>query len=202
MRSVNLARTGGGALEELRSATSHCHRRLERRLDIARRFADRTAYRDYLEGMFGYHCPFEQSLSRHPVRRFLPDYAERRKADLLAADLMAMGATPDSIGALRHCAKIPLGQDEASALGSLYVLEGATLGGQVLLQMVEQRLQLNSHTGAGYLSSYGANVPAMWQRFCCAVEAWCTDSTRRAMAASAAVATFESLEEWLCGEPA
>lgn len=202
MRSVNLARTGGGALEELRGATSHCHRRLEKRLNVARRFADRSAYRAYLECLFGYHSPFEQCLTRHPVRHVLPDHAERRKAGLLASDLAALGATADSIEALPHCPKMPLGQDEAAALGSLYVLEGATLGGQVLLPIVEQRLQLTSYAGASYLGSYGANVPAMWQRFCAALEGWCTDGARRAMAAAAAVATFESLEEWLCREPA
>jgi len=189
-------------LDELRHATSHCHRRLEKRLDVMRRFADRGTYRSYLECMFGYHRPFEQSLRRHPVLRFLPDYEQRCKAQLLASDLAALGATAACIDALRHCPKIPSTLDEASAFGSLYVLEGATLGGQVLLPIVEQRLQLTREAGASYLGSYGAHVPAMWQRFCAAVEDWCTDGARRAVAAAAAVATFESLEEWLCGDPA
>ncbi len=202
MGSVNRARPGGGALEQLREATSHCHRRLERRLDVGRRLAGREAYRTHLECLFGYYAPFEQSLRQHPVTRVLSDCEARRKADLLAADLVVLGATVESIAALEQCPSIPLGRDEAAAFGSLYVLEGATLGGQVLLPIVEQRLQLTSRSGAGYLGSYGANVQAMWQRFCSVLEGWCNDSARRAVAAAAAVATFESLEEWLCGEPA
>lgn len=211
MRSVNLARerrarldphTGGGALDQLRAATSHCHRRLEKRLDVMRRFADRAAYRDYLEGLFGYYIPLERALSRHPVRAVLTDYEERCKSALLGADLAALGVSADAIDAVRQCREIPLGQDEAAAFGSLYVLEGATLGGQVLLPIVEHRLQLTTRFGASYLGSYGHNVPAMWQRFCSVLEGWCTDSARRGGAAAAAVATFESLEVWLCGEPA
>jgi heme oxygenase len=186
-------------LDELRAATSHCHRRLEKRLDLAQRFASRGTYRAYLEVMFGYYAPVEQALSRHPVRHVLADYEERRKAGLLAGDLLALGASPESILALRRCPRLPDCQDEASALGTLYVLEGATLGGQVLLRMVQQRLQLNRESGASYLGSYGPNVSAMWQRFCSSVENWCIDGTRRAIAAASAVATFQSLEEWLCG---
>jgi hypothetical protein len=40
----------------------------------------------------------------------------------------------------------------------------------------------------------------MWKRFCSVVESWCTDGARRATAAAAAVATFESLEAWVCGD--
>jgi heme oxygenase (biliverdin-IX-beta and delta-forming) len=211
MRSVNLARgeragtdprTGGGALDQLRAATSPCHRRLEKRLNIAQRFASLGTYRVYLEVMFGYHAPIEEILTRHPVRYVLRDYAERRKTALLAADLRELGVTAEAIAALRRCPRHPLCQDEAAALGTLYVLEGATLGGQILLPMVQQRLQLTRQSGASYLGSYGPEVPAMWQRFCATVEDWCSDGTRRAIAATAAIATFESLEEWLCGESA
>jgi heme oxygenase len=192
MRSVNLA------LEELRAATAHCHRRLEKRLDVAHRFSSVSTYRTYLEGMFGFYAPFEQSLSLHAVRRLLTDYEARRKSSLLSQDLGALGVPPDSIASLPRCPRIPLCENEAAALGSLYVLEGTTLGGQVLLPMVEQRLQLTRQSGASYLGSYGQNIPVMWTRFCSVVESWCVDRARRATAAAAAVATFESLEAWVC----
>jgi heme oxygenase len=188
-------------MEQLRAATSHCHRRLEKRLDVAQCFSALATYRGYLEVMFGFHAPFEQSLSGHPVRRVLTDYDERRKAAMLSVDLVALGVAGDSIAALPHCPRIPFCQDEAAALGALYVLEGATLGGQILLPLVEKRLQLTRHFGARYLDSYGPNVAGMWQRFRSVVEDWCAEGTRRAIAVAAAVATFESLEAWLCGEP-
>jgi heme oxygenase (biliverdin-IX-beta and delta-forming) len=193
MWSVNLA------LDELRAATSHCHRRLEKRLDIPRRFANRGAYRAYLEVMFGYYAPVEQALSLHSIRRVIPDFDSRRKASLLAADLLSLGLPAGNVESLPRCPRTPIGQDEAAAFGSLYVLEGATLGGQVLLALAKERLQVTEHAGASYLGSYGSNVQVMWQRFCVMVEDWCHDGARRAAAAAAAVATFESLEDWMCG---
>lgn len=186
------------ALSQLREATSGCHRRLEKRLKVPERFADRDAYRAYLEGMLGFHAPFERALSEHPVRRLIADYDKRRKTVLLADDLATLGLAPNSIAAIPQCTQLPSCRDEAAALGSLYVLEGATLGGQVLLPMVELRLQLTRQSGASYLGSYGSSVDSMWQRFCATVEDWCTDDSRRTVAAAAAVATFESLEAWMC----
>jgi len=189
-------------MDALRAATSHCHRRLEKRLNVAERFSNAAAYRSYLEVMFGFYVPFEQSLSGHAVRRVLTDFGARCKSSLLSRDLEALGADPDAIAGLPHCSDIPFCQDEAAGLGSLYVLEGATLGGQVLLPLVVQRLGLSCECGASYLGSYGSGIPIMWQRFGSVVETWCVDRTRRARAAAAAVATFECLEAWICGTPA
>jgi heme oxygenase len=201
MRSVNLAR-GEGALDQLRAATAHCHRRLEKRMDVGHRFCSAARYRGYLEVMFGFYAPFEQALGSHAVRHVLTDFAARCKTALLSDDLAALGVGADCIASLPRCAGIPSCQDEAAALGSLYVLEGATLGGQILLPMVEQRLRLTRQSGASYLASYGHDTRAMWQRFGSVVESWCADSERRATAAAAAVATFESLEAWACADPA
>lgn len=193
---------GEGALDLLRAATVHCHRRLEKRMDVGHRFSSAARYRGYLEVMFGFYAPFEQALGSHAVRSVLTDFAARCKTPLLSDDLVALGVSADCVAGLPRCASIPACQDEAAALGSLYVLEGATLGGQVLLPMVEQRLRLTRDTGASYLDSYGRDTRAMWQRFGSVVESWCADSVRRATAAAAAVATFESLEAWACGDPA
>ena len=211
MASVNLARgqrvwidpqSRGGALDRLRAATAQCHHRLEQRLDAGRRFSGVASYRAYLEVMFGFHAPFEQSMLGHAVRRVITDYDRRCKTRLLAADLTALGLAPGALGALPRCPRVPYCADEAAAVGCLYVLEGATLGGQILLRLAEQRLQLTPQCGASYLASYGPDVRTMWQRFGAAAEAWCTDEARRAAAAAAAVSTFESLETWLCGAPA
>jgi heme oxygenase (biliverdin-IX-beta and delta-forming) len=200
MGSVNVARAEG-ALDQLRAATADCHRRLEKRMDVGHRFSSAAGYRDYLGVMFGFYAPFERALGSHAVRSVLTDFPARCKTALLADDLAALGVSADCVARLPRCSEIPFCQDEAAALGSLYVLEGATLGGQVLLPMVEQRLRLTRASGASYLGSYGRDTRAMWQRLGSVVESWCADSERRAMAAAAAVATFEALEAWACGDP-
>src|SRR5579871_3901102 len=153
MRSENAAADeraamASEALNRLRSATAMCHRRLEKRLGIAERFASLAAYRSYLEVVFGFYDAFETSLQNHPVQNVLTDHAARRKTPLLIRDLKVLGATSASIAAIERCSQIPRCPTEAAALGSLYVLEGATLGGRVLFPMVERRLSLTPERGA------------------------------------------------------
>jgi heme oxygenase len=40
----------------------------------------------------------------------------------------------------------------------------------------------------------------MWRGFGSALDAWCGDERRRTRARDAAVATFESLGNWLCSD--
>jgi heme oxygenase len=49
----------------------------------------------------------------------------------LLDDLQALGCTP-SLERLPMCAQLPVIDSSAACLGVLYVLEGATLGGQIL----------------------------------------------------------------------
>jgi heme oxygenase (biliverdin-IX-beta and delta-forming) len=112
--------------------------------------------------------------------------------------LAALGFDPDRIASLERC-KLTACADVAAAFGSVYVLEGATLGGQTLLPLVSREIGVTAEHGASFLASYGADVAPMWQRFGAAVDAWCCDSERRASATQAAVRTFETLEAWLLG---
>jgi heme oxygenase len=71
-----------------------------------------------------------------------------------------------------------------------------------LLPLVQKRLGLDAANGAAFLASYGDNVVPMWRAFGAALDAWCAAPERRARAAAAAVATFDSLEQWLCRQAA
>jgi heme oxygenase len=86
-------------------------------------------------------------------------------------------------------------------LGCLYVLEGATLGGRTLLPLVQARLGFTANNGAAFLASYDEDVAPMWRSFGVALDTWCDAAERRDRATRAAVATFTSLHEWLCGTP-
>jgi len=187
------------AIAQLRSATWSSHQRLEKRLDVKARFSSLSAYRAHLERMCGFCAGLEQRLSEQVFGDALADYDSRRKLPLLARDLLSVGVAADTITRLPRCEAIPACPDAASAFGCLYVLEGATLGGRTLLPLVEERLGLSARYGAAFLASYGADVAAMWQRFGAALNAWCCTPERQACAAATAVATFDALQNWLCG---
>jgi len=187
------------AIAVLRSATRSAHGHLDQRLNIQSRFGSVSAYRDYLERTFGYYAAHEGKLGTTSFDGGLPDYDARRKVPLLTRDLAALGMGATGIRSLPVCPTIPTCGDAAAAFGSAYVLEGATLGGRTLLPLVERQLGLSATNGAAFLASYGVALTSMWTVFITALEECCVTAESRAGAAAAALATFESLEEWLCG---
>lgn len=193
--------TAAPMMPELRAATWEWHQRLEKRLDVKRRFADRDAYRGHLLGMWGFCAGLEARWGPEPFGAALPDYASRRKTPLLARDLAALGADPSRPPQPPVCAALPACADVAASFGCLYVLEGASLGGRMLLPLAQQTLGLTAMHGAAFLASYGASVDSMWRTFGDAVNAWCQDPQRRSSAARGAMDAFRSLEQWLCDTP-
>lgn len=197
---VRCTRQGGVAMStmaHLRSVTWPVHQQLEKRIDVKRRFASHTAYLRHLEKMWGFCAGLESRIDDELFADALPDYGQRRKLRLLSSDLAALGVAPLAIGRLPRCESVPACPDTATAFGCAYVLEGATLGGRTLLPVVEARLGLSAGNGAAFLASYGTDVTAMWQSFGSALDRWCEDPARRDQAATAAVATFDSLGDWL-----
>ena len=182
-------------MDALKYATKDVHIRLEKRLAVKDRFSELALYLDYIANLWAFYAAAEAEWAAllEPV---LKDFPARRKAALLANDLQAVGGTPGSF------AVIPAITDTASALGGFYVLEGATLGGQHLLPIAERKLGLSSEKGASYLASYGSQVLEMWQTYGAAVESYCQTPESAEHAVAAALATFLSMEECLCGAPA
>jgi len=180
-------------MTSLKEATWDTHLRLEKRLAVKARFATLAAYRDHIGRLWAFYAAAETEWN-DLLAPALNDLPARRKASLLAEDLLALGGAQGSL------APVPAMRDSASALGGFYVLEGATLGGQHLLPLVERGLGLSASHGAAYLASYGPQVAAMWQRFGAAVEAHCQTPEAQGQAAAAAQSTFLAMEAWLCGE--
>ncbi|MBS0374642.1 MAG: biliverdin-producing heme oxygenase [Proteobacteria bacterium] len=189
-------------IHTLREATWPLHVRLERRLDVAARFGSLPAYREHLRGMWGFCAGIESRLPAEVLSGVLPDYGRRRKLPPLTRDLLALEECQEAIGRLPVCGQVPAADDPASALGCLYVLEGASLGGQVLLPVVRERIGVDADRGAEFLAAYGTETPAMWQRFGAVVDEACAGGEARERAVDAAQATFAALEHWLCGPAA
>jgi heme oxygenase len=197
--ATNIAGGDVSAMAELRAATWPAHQRLEKRVDVKSRFSSVDAYRSHLEQMWGFCAALEMRLEPSTFEGALADYGSRRKLPSLTRDLIALGADSGLIDKLARCESVPDCGDPSAAFGCVYVFEGATLGGRSLLPVVESRLGLTAAHGASFLASYGDDVTAMWRRFGAALDAWCGAQERRARAVAAAVATFDSLDEWLCG---
>jgi heme oxygenase len=163
-------------MRTLKAATAAQHARLERRVDITSRLGSRSAYRELLERLYGFYRPLEAVLEPFelPVTPKLP---------LLVADIVEMDGV---VVGLPIAGRIPAVRSLREALGVLYVLEGATLGGAVIARMARRELGVS----ASFFGVYGSDVARHWRAFGAVVE-------RHGASTHAAVACFDDLEAWL-----
>ncbi len=178
----------------LRAATDALHRATERQFALERRIASRAGYRDLLAALYGFHAPLEAALRRIGWSEN-PGLEQRFcKTRWLAADLRALGVTDAAIHALPHCGDLPALASPSAGFGALYVVEGATLGGQLIVKQLAQRLGIGHEAGGYFFASYGPQIGPMWRSFVAALDAHDGD---HAAVERAARAVFRSFGDWL-----
>lgn len=179
----------------LRAETRDLHAEVERTLSFLTPEVRRTDYRSFLECWHGFHRVLEPRLDAWHRREELLDWPPRRKLGLLEADLRTLGADSGELGGLPACPGVPQVDGTAAALGVLYVVEGATLGGAVL------RRRLTSgcvpHAAVRFLSSNGDDIGGRWRTLQAATASWVGDHPGQAdRLVATARGTFEVLVRW------
>ena len=190
--------TGGRVLQLLKEGTAPQHEAVERRFDLNNRLRDTHTYAALLGRLYGFYQPLEAALGS------ITGYAdlglnldERRKLAWLVADLTALGCSPESFPISTQAPEIgSLG----SALGSMYVVEGASLGGRYISKLVEQRLGLTPDRGCSFFASYRERIGPMWAAFRAVLVRFAVTPPAEQQVVTAAVRTFESLDLWLARE--
>jgi len=182
-------------LERLKTETRPAHERIEKAIDLERRVVTRGAYRNLLIRYYGFHSAWEKAAGGVVQDR---DFFERRrKTKILARDLAALGLSQEEIIRLPPCDPLMPLPSPAAVLGSMYVVEGSTLGGAIIARMVEQRLGLDAQTGCSYFKSYGRETAMMWRAFRARLlEASSPDTDD--MIVLSAQKTFDVMHHWLC----
>ena len=187
-------------LEALRAATRDLHARLEKRLPFFSARLDAARYRRLLQAYYGFYQPLEDALAASAQ---VPDELvprERVKIPTLVRDLHVLGLTDADIVRLPLCPDLPVIDSPGTCLGVMYVLEGATLGGQLLRREVNARLGLDEHSGAAFLDVYGAATGPRWKAFLNHLNGASRDPGVVQAAADAAHSTFATFEHWLDGQ--
>ncbi len=170
--------------DAVRSQTAAAHRALEAlplMCAVSAGDPSNIDYLDYLAAQLALHAPLEAAL-----RPWLPvRWQESRleKSQWLRGDLRSLGASGDDIAA----APIDIAS-EAEALGTLYVLEGATLG----LQTVRRRIGPGRVGASRFLLGYGEATGASWREFVAHLET--LPRSRWPQAQDAAAATFAAFQ--------
>ncbi len=157
-------------------------------------------YTDLLQKLFGFYKPLEERIAALPASQDLPvDLERRQKAPLLAKDLLWLKMTQPQLSQLTWCERLPEVKSITEALGCLYVLEGATLGGQIISRHLKKNLALDGDRGCAFFCSYGDEVGLMWESFREALSSHCAKHGRieEEQLVKSACETFVSLDYWL-----
>jgi heme oxygenase len=150
-------------LQMLRAATAVQHKALEVRLPLTHPDLDRATYQGIIQAYYGFHAPLQWQIERFHAPEVAPP--ERHKVPALVKDLHALGLSDAEINALPLCAELPPLTCEADLLGIMYVMEGATLGGQVLRRIIAERLSIDAGSGGEFLDVYGRDTGRLWKAF-------------------------------------
>ena len=181
-------------LTALREHTRAEHLRLEQHLNLLRADFSLTQYADLLKGFLGYYRPLEQRLlALTAIRDWVPDYDQRVKTPLLVQDLTTLGYDAACLANLPSCPALPNCHDRSRVMGCLYVLEGSTLGGQMLQRHFKRQLALEEHQGLTFFTGYGPDTPTRWKQFGAWLEQGPLDES---VLLATARQTFLSLEGW------
>jgi heme oxygenase len=148
-------------LERLRRETARDHEAVEGTMPLMSPGLKREEYIVCLQRMYGVVSGWEETaiiVAPEWMRGLL---VARQRKHLLELDLACIDAT----GSVRRPV-LPRVSSEAGLLGLMYVMEGSTLGGQLIARQVEETLGLEAGYGNAYFRGHGQQTGAMWEEFC------------------------------------
>lgn len=185
-------------LQQLREQTRAEHELLEARIDLLGRSWSPLFYRSLLEKFYGFYSVIEPQTFRFEEWRHLGiNVEERRKIGLLTLDLQHAGLTSTEIEALPRCQNVPTLVCFAQALGCAYVLEGATLGGQIITRHLRGELGVAPESGSAFFFSYGDEVGPRWREFVEVLNSYESSADEQTALVDSARETFCALDSWL-----
>lgn len=158
--TASAATTWVGLHDRLRAGTADLHHAAEAAFNPRHRLSTMDSYVDLLDRLWALHAGIEAALGVHGPRLFGLELEARRRSPLLGLDLQAT--------ARRHprFAPVPFTYaSPAAALGGLYVLEGSTLGGRVLIRLAEASLGVSRQRGGRFLAGHGSDTGRLWRDF-------------------------------------
>jgi len=171
----------------LKAATQPDHASLENKLALTNAPSVAHVTR-VLQTFYGFYAVWEPTLEPWMKQLFGALASSRAKCVHLVADLRFSGIDP---ARLPLCPFVPQYDSLASALGGLYVMEGATLGGQVIAR----------HFSSQFFSGYGPETGPMWREFQSTVRNNILSDQDVEAAVVSACQTFGAFHRWVeeCG---
>lgn len=193
-------------LAALRQATAESHRRIEGVASLPT-LGSLEGLARALTAFSAFHDAWEPAAQAALPPADAAWLRARSRHAWLQQDLRALAAAGAPLpppAALPVALQLP---DAAAAWGSVYVMEGSTLGGQLIARHLREALGLTPDTGARYHAGHGPRTAALWRDCCDRLQAALgADAAACQRACDAAVHTFDALaavmQQLLHGQPA
>jgi len=160
-RGAQIVIFGNMLSESLREKTLSSHRELEKQ--VIQKIKSIQSVVDYMDLLHIFHKYFgnlENKIAPFLHTNFMPDIHKYRHARRLADDIAELGGKPNIRADQVVLPRICSWQD---ALGALYVMEGSTLGGKFIVQLVSKQAKLTK--GFSFFSAYGERTAEHWAQF-------------------------------------
>jgi heme oxygenase len=180
------------AAELLKEKTRASHAQAEKLLyPFLNGISSSGDYAAILKMFYGFYEPLEKIHSSFISVTDLNDVSERKHTRHLLRDLKNLNIEPDHIPL---CSDLPSIKSKAAAFGSMYVLEGATLGGRMITKMLLQHPVFPLESGSlHFFGGYGDATREKWIQFQQALNA----QTETSEMVQAANESFDCLGRWI-----
>lgn len=149
---------------KLKEATREQHDALEQTVDVMNQMFNLDNYKTLLSKFYRFYSSIEPELAKLDLKKYGYDLSERLKTPKLEKDLEYLGLL-DEAKNLPAWNNLPALDSAEKAFGTLYVIEGATLGGQVINRHLKEHLDLTPENGGLFFSGYGMKTGEMWKEF-------------------------------------
>lgn len=188
-------------LTQLKSQTAHQHQQTEELVDIMREDFSPADYKKLLTRFYAFYKSFEpkmfDALRENPIDF---DYENRQNTPKLFRDLESLGMSEAEISEIEDFDDLPALDSKEKIFGALYVVEGSTLGGQVISRHLKEKFGFDESGGSAFFSGYGKETGAMWKIFRDAITNFSGGDANRGEVIGAANDTFTKIGKCLSVE--
>jgi len=184
---------------QLRAATQAAHNQIETALGLLDPTLSLRRYGVILAQFRSIYAPLEAQLAAFDWADHGLEFESRRKLPSIDADLSALGCPTPALIPSATCAP-DLERDRSRAFGCFYVLEGATLGGQIISRHLRASLGVTPDTGGAFFHGYGERTGLMWTCFRDALACFAGRGADADRTVATARQTFEALQQAIDGD--
>ncbi len=150
-------------VERLRVETAAAHEAVEGVIPLMKADLKREEYAACLGRLHGVVGAWEEVSEVAAPEEWIGELLKaRRRRHLLEQDLKFLGV----VEMRPERPVLPKMSDEANLLGAMYVMEGSTLGGQLIARHMEATLNFEAGEGDSYFRGHGPRTGPMWKEFC------------------------------------